>query len=329
MTSELPAAAGADEDAAAAVRASSVALASGHSQPTRRRRFREAKFLKLSSEQFLLTCVLLVALEAVAGLQVRKFYVFTTIDQQSLVYGLLSGMMLACVCLATLWALGQRQINRAARFFASLILAVAGLGALMHASIGLGIVAGATNFLVTAYMVERFQRQGLRLLRAPRASHQRKMQFQLSLRTLLEVTIVISIFFALRLAFRSDWRAPYSPLRHAVGIAISQGVAPAATAFVFVVGWFAVDRLVVRTLLMASAVLVDVGITWSGLGNMPQEYVTLLLLRISLPTYGGLAIAMAIALMFVRRIYGLRLVRVPRRVARSSESQMCRSDAIL
>jgi hypothetical protein len=319
MTSELPDAAGADDDAAAAVRETTGAIDSGRSQPTSRRRFRRANFLKLSSEQFLLTCILLVAFDAVAGFQVRKFFVLTTLDQQSLIHGLLSGVMQAFVCLTTNWALGQRSVDRAGRYFAALILAVAGSGALMHARIGFGIAAGATIFLVTAFLIERLQRRSFRLLHASRPNRQMRIRFQISLRTLLEVTVVVSVFFAIRLAFKCDWYGPYDPVRQLVGIATSQGAVPAVTAFAFVVAWFAVDRFPARALLMTFLILLNVGNSWSALGNMPNEYVAMFLLRISLPTYSGFAVAMVVALTLAGRVYGLRLVRVATRVRRSIE----------
>ena len=322
MTSEPPAAAGAGDDAAAAVRATTHALAVGISQPTRRRRYRRAKFLRLSTGRFVAITLVLIGTNLAASLFGPLPFIefsFRRIDWL-FVLGMIHTVLMVELSCVVLWSLAQRKVR----------FAIRSIGAM---SASMAVILVGTGFYPTAYDAAQVMivvgltsalqiclgRSGWRLLQSPRRRIDSIPKIQFSLRTMAYGTLGTSVVLALRTYLplsASDGLTTLDLWLSVIEFATVRALLPIAVA----IGCFGIDRAMPRLvyLLAVTIAITALPIFWSWPQDIPlSESNGFLLWSLAfaiVPTA-----ALAAVLLVVRHVYGLRLVRVPRKVARSLE----------
>jgi hypothetical protein len=124
----------------------------------------------------------------------------------------------------------------------------------------------------------------------------------------LALTAAVAAIFATRQTLNDEWLSDSGSLGTHLFMAIALGVLPATTCALATLAYLAVNLVVLRWLLIAIVVLIDVWFSSNFVAD--DDTRSAIVWNTFLPLYCGQAFALGIVLAILRSYYGLQLVRV-------------------
>ena len=262
--------------------------------------------------------VVLVGINLMAGTTTSTYLNQNYDLYRELVYW---GSSLGLICLTALWSFGQRRIPRSGCQLGAAVLVASGMvGWFYNSSLfsaGMATLASLSCLATLALALRALRRRGYRVSRWQNIGTSRTPVFQFSLRSLILLMLVASLLSTFRIWV--GWvRYPMSheliePLMYGLFL----GLMPAMISITAIFACLSLARWYWRFggLLAATAgsAAIVVFVVTADSGWDSEFMIDVFVL------YAAQATFMAAVLLVVRRVYGLRVVRVPRRVARSLE----------